>query len=36
MGENDDEIYAKIKIGKYLVNQNVKVSEKAVDLLQIS
>ena len=34
MGENDDEIYAKIKIGKYLVNQNVKVSEKAVDLLQ--
>ena len=34
MGENDDEIYAKIKIRKYLVNQNVKVSEKAVDLLQ--
>ena len=34
MGENDDVIYAKIKIGKYLINQDAKVSEKAVELLQ--
>ncbi len=34
MGENIDEIYAKIKIGKFIINPNVEVSPLAVDLLK--
>ena len=34
MGENIDEIYAKIKIGKFIINPNVEVSPLALDLLK--